>query len=256
MWLRASTPVLPRHLHVEETDVAADARRTARSLRGRCAPARRRRAPAIAARAAARARRAAAARRRRSGPSGARRRHAASRAAPESRAPRARRRGSTSVEAQLARRRRTRVAAARAASRDPCRVRVAGACRPTPVSVTRTLQRPSRTRHVDVDASALLARIDAVAHGVLDERRAASSAGIAARSRARSTRSANCSRSGMRICMSFEISTHELELLAERRRRLLHARHGGAQVGDRGSRAPSTPAASRRRRAPARSRAC
>jgi hypothetical protein len=55
--------------------------------------------------------------------------------------------------------------------------------------------------HVDVDAPALLAGVDAVAHGVLDQREQRHRRALQSHRRV-IDRSANCNRSGMRICIT------------------------------------------------------
>ena len=109
--------------------------------------------------------------------------------------------GSTSLSAQLAHRRRRPAAGARAASRARCPVHGPVGLRPTPVSLTRTQAAAAAHAHMHLDAAALFARIDAVAHRVLDQRQQRHRRAAQARAAA-STCSANCRRSGMRICIS------------------------------------------------------
>ena len=210
---RRSRPAFARR----ESRRRARAPRSARSLRGRCAPARRRRAPAIAARAAARARRAAAARRRRSGrwalgaSCGLRARRKV-----EHRA--RRRRGSTasSVSSRVTAERE--LPGARAAPRGRSRGRDCRRCKPTPVSVTRTLQRPS-----PVATSTSMRPPSSL--GSMPWRTAFSTSVSSVIGGQHSARRALVDSQrelqpiGHSHVHDFEIRAHELELLADRRRR-------------------------------------
>ena len=105
--------------------------------------------------------------------------------------------------ARAGRRRRRSRAAARAGSSARCRAAPTSRM-PTPVSATDDADRAvgRRARRADLDAAAVLARVDAVADGVLDQRQQRHRRKAQRRRAPAGTSIANSSRSGMRICIS------------------------------------------------------
>ena len=218
-----------RHLHVEEADVRAASPRRAAPPRGRCAP----RATISSSGQACASWRASASRS--SGSSSAI--SAVGRAAISSR-PRARetRAPQTTPCGSRARTRsdaaspNTSARRSRSAASPVPRPRPE-ACRPAPESATRIQQRPSTTRTSTAMLSAFLGRIDAVAHRVLDQRQQRHRRAAQA---ARRILDVELEREPVRQAHAheLEVGPHQLDLLAERRHRLVEPRHRRAQVGD------------------------
>ena len=136
-----------------------------------------------------------------------------------------------------------------------CRARRRPPAGPTPVSLTRTRQRPSRRctwtsmrPPSSLGSMPWRTAFSTSVSSVIGGQRSASAAS--------STCSVELQAVGHAHVHQLEVGAHQLQLLAQRGGRLVQARHRGAQVGDQAVAAPRRPAANRRRPAPARWPAC